>query len=346
MNLTSDRPVCHATGQFTDFDSFAQSAEQWELRFSQLDRGKFNGGFSQIMGTGGVLSHARWNRKMEQTGGIPIGSRSFCLPVSKPGDLWWQSRRFDRETIGVTRYRDELTVFSPQQFTVFALCPTIELIEQAGELLEIKDPNHLLDETPFASATSGERRRLIATCRHIFNTHAAGGLSDGVFGDMFLNLTMELLILFRRDKHNRPRPNVRLRERGLKRALAIIHECPGAHLTVPYLSQQAGVSVRTLGYAFRDVCGLSPKAYLQTQKLNLAHKALLCAGSDGTRVRDIARAAGFSHLGQFAHDYRKQFRETPSFTLRNRHQINTVPKSADILELTRSHPAQRHQQSG
>ena len=269
---------------------------------------------------------------MEQKGGIPYGCRAFCLPVTQPIGLWWQSHHFNPETIGVTRHHDELAIISPKQFTVFAFCPTVELIERAGELIEISQPNHMLDERPLASVTPLGRARLTGMCGEIFRLNHNRRLTESEFEEMFLGICMELLTVFGREGRPRPRPNGRLRDRALKRALALIHDDPKARLTIPYLSRQVGVSARTLGYAFQEACGLSPKAFIQVQKLNRAHRALLSASHGHAQVCDIARAAGFSHLGQFAHDYKRQFDQSPSTTLQNQIQVQDDPKSEEVID--------------
>ena len=43
----------------------------------------------------------------------------------------------------------------------------------------------------------------------------------------------------------------------------------------------------------------------------------LLAGSADTRISDVANRWGFWHMGSFAADYRKQFGELPSETLRS-----------------------------
>ena len=79
--------------------------------------------------------------------------------------------------------------------------------------------------------------------------------------------------------------------------------------------QAAGVSWRTLNYVFRDIFGVTPKEYLQATRLDGVRKGLRQAGPD-TTIGDIANRWGFWHMGQFAADYKRQFSELPSDTLR------------------------------
>ena len=70
-----------------------------------------------------------------------------------------------------------------------------------------------------------------------------------------------------------------------------------------------------VNYAFRDRLGVTPKQYLQATRLHRVRHAIL----DAARPRPISEIAarwGFWHMGQFAADYRRQFGELPSETLR------------------------------
>ena len=73
----------------------------------------------------------------------------------------------------------------------------------------------------------------------------------------------------------------------------------------------AGVSWRTLDYAFRERLGVTPKQYLNAIRLNAVRRELRSAGPE-VKISDVANRWGFWHMGQFAADYRKHFGELPS----------------------------------
>jgi transcriptional regulator GlxA family with amidase domain len=86
-------------------------------------------------------------------------------------------------------------------------------------------------------------------------------------------------------------------------------------LTINDLCQALEARERTLHAAFSEHIGTSPKAYFKERRLEAARHELLMAGQ-GTRVTDVALRWGLVHFGRFAHDYSRQFGETPSTTLR------------------------------
>lgn len=90
----------------------------------------------------------------------------------------------------------------------------------------------------------------------------------------------------------------------------------GERLYVTDLCRVAGVSERTLEYAFRAVMGLSPTAYLTKIRLHRVRRALWMAAPSATTVTTEALNWGFWHFGEFSKAYKACFDELPSETLR------------------------------
>jgi AraC family transcriptional regulator, ethanolamine operon transcriptional activator len=90
----------------------------------------------------------------------------------------------------------------------------------------------------------------------------------------------------------------------------------GDHLHVTDLCEAAGVSERSLEYAFKSVMGLTPTAYLTRVRLHRVRKALQTATRATTTVSAEALNGGFWHFGEFSRAYRDCFGELPSMTLR------------------------------
>ena len=84
---------------------------------------------------------------------------------------------------------------------------------------------------------------------------------------------------------------------------------------VSELCEHLGIHRRTLHRAFREVLGIGPIQYLRKRRLNDAHRALRAARPH-SKIATIARNHGFAELGRFAREYRHQFGELPSHTLR------------------------------
>jgi AraC family transcriptional regulator, ethanolamine operon transcriptional activator len=87
-------------------------------------------------------------------------------------------------------------------------------------------------------------------------------------------------------------------------------------LQVTDLCRAAGVSERTLEYAFKEVMGLTPVNYLMRLRLHRVRQALLAATQASSTVSAEALKWGFWHFGEFSRAYKACFGELPSDTLR------------------------------
>lgn len=111
-----------------------------------------------------------------------------------------------------------------------------------------------------------------------------------------------------------------LRRKGFERALQFLSEHSDELFSpsVVDMCHAAGVSQRTLEYAFRDHIGLTPKRYLKMTKLHSLRRRLMVE-EEGSSVQDIAMQLGLYELGRIAGEYRTAFGEYPSDTLHNSH---------------------------
>jgi AraC-like DNA-binding protein len=90
----------------------------------------------------------------------------------------------------------------------------------------------------------------------------------------------------------------------------------GEHLSVSDLCRVAGASERSLEYAFQEVMGLTPVAYLIRLRLHRVRQRLLAGTHGSTTVTAEAVNWGFWHFGEFSRAYKDCFGELPSDTLR------------------------------
>ena len=80
------------------------------------------------------------------------------------------------------------------------------------------------------------------------------------------------------------------------------------------VAHQLGISPRHLQSGFRRHLGTTPHKFLRDCRLDHAH-GLLNTARPGDTVTSIAYDCGFVHLGDFAHNYRIRFCESPSETM-------------------------------
>ncbi|PWV65602.1 AraC family transcriptional regulator [Plasticicumulans acidivorans] len=112
-----------------------------------------------------------------------------------------------------------------------------------------------------------------------------------------------------------PRADMARSQRGLQRALEYLRTSNATMVTVSELCRVAGISERSLQYAFHAHVGLSPLSFIRHWRLHAARRELLAVDSSETRVADVAHRLGFVELGRFAAHYRSLFGELPSQTI-------------------------------
>ncbi|MBN2559831.1 MAG: helix-turn-helix domain-containing protein [Phycisphaerae bacterium] len=101
-------------------------------------------------------------------------------------------------------------------------------------------------------------------------------------------------------------------------------------LYVTDLCMAAGVSERTLQYAFKELMGITPVAYLTRLRLHRVRQALRAATHGTTTVTAEALRWGFWHFGDFARAYKGCFGELPSDTLRRKPDAASRLGSRDV----------------
>ncbi len=102
---------------------------------------------------------------------------------------------------------------------------------------------------------------------------------------------------------------------AFSRALDYIHGNHERRVINAELCAHAQVSERTLQMHFKRKLGMTPKTYMNGQRLYGVHRELWHSDPAQTQVVEVANRRGFWHMGQFAADYRKLFGELPSATL-------------------------------
>lgn len=101
----------------------------------------------------------------------------------------------------------------------------------------------------------------------------------------------------------------------LRKALELIKKSLLKPPSPAQLAKSVGVSDRRLRGWFREHLGQTQKQYVQTLRLDLAHRKLSTAPPQ-TQVTRILWDCGVNHHSRFAAEYRKRFGQTPSETLR------------------------------
>jgi AraC family ethanolamine operon transcriptional activator len=304
---------------FDGFDAFADATRGWDLDFWQLDGGPFRAELTQTLTASVILVECSFSRKIEQHGSPPSGYRTFGFAANEVFDLQWRGKTVGPQNLMLFPPGGELESISRPGFHVFAFSVLERTLEAAASRRGLDSVATLFPATDLITSP----RKIMSNIRnHARMLSRTASVVPGLAGHQPLSSSLELDLvncvldaITMGTVAEELRPCAVTRTQAVKRALDIIADRADEPVSVAELSRLAGVSDRTLRYAFEEAYGLSPKQYIQAYRLNKVHRLLLGARDQGLNVSDAANAWGFWHMGQFARDYRRMFGALPHATM-------------------------------
>ncbi|MEP2530340.1 helix-turn-helix domain-containing protein [Shimia sp.] len=226
-------------------------------------------------------------------------------------DLWWRHQFVSNNNILVFHEGADLNCLSGPDFNNFCLSIDETYVERVAEREHIRLPALHRRPEVFRPAPALYARALHLAQACVLQASEA---TVSAVTDITDHLTVSWVLhagIHQGARHERAH------ERALRQSLELIGDTPHQQHTVAELCRIAGTSRRTLETAFRDHLGVSPAAFMKLRRLSGARQDLKRRTSNSARVGDIMARHGFSHVGQFATDYRAAFGERPSDTLNN-----------------------------
>ena len=320
MSNTASNPVDRQliSLRFNDIDALNETLAAWDTDFRQLDLGSLSADLLQVGGNGLLLSQARFDRRIDQQGAAPAGAFTFAVPRNESSSIVWRSQRVPRGSMIVYRPGSEIDGASQPGFSVLTLSVSAQLFEgaclRAGrrDLLEIAHKLELVTPNPVALHRFVVGMEQVARSGVAARDSAAQARLLGVRLDALTGLVIEALASSRPTLST---PTSSRRSLAIRRAIEHLQEHENECVTVASLCKAAEVSERTLQYAFVERFDVTPKRYVQAHRMHAVRRRLKSLAST-VCVSDIANHFGFWHMGQFAGDYRRQFGELPSETVR------------------------------
>ena len=303
---------------FDDLDQLIMTAQHWNIDFLQLSAGRFFGQYEVVPLGPLMINHARCNQILRQQGQAPKGCRTFAILTCDSIEQKWLGRRISGTDVMLCPQSGEFESVTPPEFDVFTVSvPHVEL-ERALKRLDRPDLGRIIKSQeiiPCASQSIARPRLLLS---RIFKQSLGMGLQeyDLEYGQILADQLVDCLLLSLANSGPCKKPPAASKcDRAIRLAEEYIRQNGAEPIRVGHLSQVAGVSKRTLQYAFKERFGVSPLYYLKAYRLKQVRKELRQADSNTSKVGDLANQWGFGHLGQFAADYKRHFGELPSYTL-------------------------------
>jgi AraC family ethanolamine operon transcriptional activator len=302
-----------------DIDDLAAAQWDWDLRYEQLSQGAFQGRFKVVQLPELRLVCESANRATRQRGQLGSGNIGFAMSLSPSGSGHFHGQEVDGDSIMIGR-SDDLDLTMREDSHIVAIVVRDELLSSLWQLLYGKPWSRWLDRKIAVQARPGSADRVRAT--HLRTLEAAlhqpellsvpesaSQLRDAVLVEWLESIPGDVEV---RDLHR-----IEARRRIVDRAIERVMGSPDHPVTMLEVCKQVGASPRRLELCFRDVLGMSPHKYLRAVRLCGARREIKRLAGSGATVHDVAARWGFWHMSAFSADYKRQFGESPSVTMRS-----------------------------
>lgn len=294
----------------SDVDEHAEAVAPWNVRMTQLGSGAFRAGIHFVRTERLTVYRERWNQKLSVCGESPPGCVMVGASVPASIRIQWNGQDLDRQRIASALPASDVEFSSPGAADHVVALVRPDLLEQY-----LGQPGFARDEGRPVCCGPERTATFVLALQSILEryTRRPGLLQQP---REVAALESEALGVISTCAGWKPARDEDLPTRREALRCAVSHaETRSGRISVPELARVAGVSQRTLEYAFREGLGMTPVRFLRRRRLNAAHRELRLAAAGSTTVTEVALSMDFGDLGRFALDYRRLFGESPSETL-------------------------------
>ena len=319
IQIQDSGPAVLIRGCFDDFSEFDKATENWDLDFRQLDRGASPVEAIQVMTRYAHAIHFRFERRYHQQGSPPEGTLNFGFPEVACEPMGWCGDEVEKSSLICFAPGSDYTSISRAGFAGTTLSFDVGHLTRVADSLGLADALEGTDKLQLLTGRDprvvGRLRQAIADLFVLADDLKTGMSASGIatlLEDEISTRLVEALASAHNASHT-ARPSLRARTKARRRAVAFIDAHAKEAPSIRQVCVDAGVSWRTMNYAFKEYFGVTPKEYLQTVRLHGVRRELQAYDGEAV-IADIANKWGFWHMGQFAADYRLKFGELPSVT--------------------------------
>lgn len=293
---------------FNEFEAFTETAKLWSLEYHKLDTVPFSGEIFQLFFPDCVICRGRLTGKFKQLGTPPPGMRTFTLFASERHHMTWRGHSVDGSNFTAFPLGGELNAITGDDFDIFTVSVPDSKLASLAERADFQGLEKRLNAEEVLQADTMQLIRLRQCLHRIIQPFI---INREELKEQILLLLIEAINQEFQSQETQ-RKSAR-RQHAAQQVDRLILSRPEDPYSIRELSRLTQVSERTLEYAFSELYGIKPKAYVNRIRLNQVRKLIRQGGCKG--ITDAANAWGFWHMGQFARDYRKLFGELPSDTL-------------------------------
>ncbi len=258
------------------------------------------------------------SQKVRQYGRLGTDSFGIGVPWNTTREVNFNGGSMSAGNL-IACFDAEVDLCTPPEFELRGVvmgAPVIETVLASMQTELESGVWHQLRELQMAPGPAARIRRLLQLVQDVVDETPAVLADPASRQHLEDNLLVEIADML---PSVRPCDDVRTgeaRKRLVDRACELMMSRPDQPMSILDVCKAVGASRRKLNYCFLEVLGTNPVNYLRAVRLNKVRRELKRCTDESVGVYDIAVKWGFWHFSQFSLDYKRQFAELPSDTLR------------------------------
>ena len=292
-----------------DADEHAHNLRDWQQQYDQLSGGAFYGRIDELAFDKLQLFREHTSHALQQQCNVWPDSLWLGFAV---GD---EECRINGECVTSQQLmcrpgEQHFELTTPENFDIYGI-----VVSQQALIRTAHSQGTAIDDVLWSAPRRSWDPQKLNALRYMLQrllTPMHTGVGGHLQQDLLLSVVLDVLQQGAAD--HAPLLNANRRKAVVDRVRDYLAACPHADVNITDLCELTHVSRRTLQYSFESVLGLSPLRYLRLSRLNNVRRGLLAGLEEGQTIAMLAGQYGFWHAGQFAHDYKQLFGETPSDT--------------------------------
>jgi AraC-like DNA-binding protein len=303
---------------FNNFTEMSEALYQWNLEIRQLKQCAIHDTIMQLKVENFLLGYAEFSGLTHQTGKIPPG-RTFVFYTGENSKFLWRKKEIPRNGLLIFPLNSEVdvvvegnktiphTISFPEEELTSRLLENERAIYEttvSNNDLTIMNDTHMekLHEVFYRYTESAEEDPQIIDTKNFYTC----------LKEELISVLIEIVLNETGSDYPKAKDKMVLSWNKIENYIETHKSRP---IMISELARGTNISGRSLYRMFQERFNLSPKAYLNTIRLNGVNNELREKSSCGKTISQIANSWGYWHMGQFASDYKKLFGELPSETL-------------------------------
>ncbi|NYF80030.1 helix-turn-helix domain-containing protein [Granulicella arctica] len=309
----------------TDADDHATNLRGWSQLYDQLAPGPFTGAINGLQLDSMHLFHESTSQTLRQSCVVHSDSWWFGFPLSDADEFRVGRSPVGEGCIAIRPGRAHFELLTPRDFHILGIVISRKDLEDHLRILNQTETNlRLFGSETLKIGTAALNKLRFLVCELLQEISSAPKLLQHAASRESMRISvLDALtgICSEGEENHRLKASQLSHYAMVRNVRQYLLEDPYRATSVPELCKVFGASRRTLQYAFQDVLGMAPNAYLRTLRLNGVRRALRDAKPGAASIQQVAADWGFWHLSQFARDYRSLFGELPSERLKRSSSI-------------------------